>query len=145
MLESLHTGVVDETRATGGPLTEGIAEAVEEILAWRAALRKRVLRHADERGSEFSRSEVAFDLAREFCALYAAAACFWMWAHNRDVPNVAARADVTLLSLQRLLRRHGRQVPPRDPTADVLDRLLEMHREGRLFSAFCIPLGTRER
>ena len=143
-LDSLHSAVVEQTRATGGPHAEGIAEAVGGMLAWRTGLGERVLRHSAELGSEFSSTEVAFDLAREYCALHAAATCFWIWRHNRNLPGVAVRADVTLLALQRLLRRHGRPVPPGNPSPDVLDWLLAMHRENDLFSVLRIPLGNRE-
>jgi hypothetical protein len=142
-LDALHPGIVAETRAAGGPYAEGIAEAAGGILAWRTGLRERVLRHSAELGSEFSRSEVGFELAREYSALHAAATCFWFFAVNRDVSEVAVRADVTLLALQRLLRRHGRPVPPGNPSADVIDWLLETHRENHLFSTLRIPLGSR--
>jgi len=144
VLDSMHPGVVQETRAIGGPCAEGLAEAVGGILAWRTGLRERVLAAVDARGAAFAKTAAALDLAAEFSGLYAAAACYWFWVHNRDVAAVDTCADVTLLALQRLLRRHGRPAPPHDTASEVLERLLTMHREEQLFSALRIPLGTRE-
>jgi hypothetical protein len=133
-------------REIEGPCADGILAVLSEILAWQDDFRERVLHHADELGSDFSRSQNASDLAREYCALHASASCIWMWLHNREnLSGVVRRGDVTLLAVQRLLQRHGRTAVGRVASADVHDWMHDMHGNALLFSCLRVPLGTTRR
>ena len=146
VLDPLRAGTVERLREIEGSSADGILAVLSETLAWLDEFRERVLHHADELGSDFPRSQRAFDLAREYCALHASASCMWIWLHNREnFSGIVRRGDVTLLAMQRLLQRHGRTAAVHTRDAHIHDWLHDMHRTAHLFSCLRIPLGTTRR
>lgn len=132
-----------------GEREERVRARAGEVLAALAALDREVLaiQAGDPAGDD--KSPELFELARRYCALYAAAACIQLWIHNRDdFDDWFSRGEWLLLCLGRILLGLGF---PRDEEADrwaasAVERLLFLAREDRSFSIVPIRLaGAAER
>ena len=120
-----------------------LSELRQEFLEQQQALMN-LRRHS---GSVFNQPVQLFELARRHCVLHAAAACWWMWLFNREsLGDFFARGEWLVLGLNRLLadlqpwrwaffNRHER---------NVSEYLLELQKDGRLFSILPLNLADRE-
>jgi len=120
-----------------------LSELRQEFLEQQQALMN-LRRHS---GSVFNQPVQLFELARRHCVLHAAAACWWMWLFNREsLGDFFARGEWLVLGLNRLLadlqpwrwaffNRHER---------NVSQYLLELQKDGRLFSILPLALAGRE-
>lgn len=94
-------------------------------------------------GKEAAQSAELFDLAKQYCAISAAASCVHLFLHGRESMAPQLRSPVVLLvCLERLLRQfhpNRRVTGPEEMTA-VAEAMLFAHREPRLFSLRDYPL-----
>lgn len=90
-----------------------------------------------EQGRRAAQSAELYDLAKQYSAVSAAAACVHLHLHGRDSFAPALRSPAVLLvCLERLLRRFHPtlRVTGPDDIAFVAEVMAEAHRTGRLFS-----------
>ncbi|MFE6285159.1 acyl-CoA dehydrogenase family protein [Streptomyces sp. NPDC057877] len=93
--------------------------------------------HAEQGGRAASQSAELYDLAKQYTAVAAGAACVHLFLHGRDSFAPALRSPaVLLLCLERLLRRFHptRTVTGPDDIAEVARIMTDAHGEGRLFA-----------
>jgi alkylation response protein AidB-like acyl-CoA dehydrogenase len=125
----------------------GRAADLAESLAGEA---RRMRADLDELTARYGTRDTAtsaelFDLAKQYCTLFAVASCVHLWAHGRS--SLAAEVDdgavllVCLERLRQLLHPTGR-VTGAAEDAVVARAMLAMHAGGRLFALRPIPLGA---
>jgi hypothetical protein len=120
-----------------------LSELRQEFLEQQQALMN-LKRHS---GSVFNQPVQLFELARRHCALHAAAACWWMWLFNREsLGDFFARGEWLVLGLNRLLAdlRPWRWAFFNHHERNVSQYLLELQKDGQLFSILPIALAGRE-
>jgi hypothetical protein len=90
------------------------------------------------RGRDYGKSPEMFELAKNYCALHAAASCVHTWLHNRRALGpFFARGEWLALALERLLRplEGGRAARlPASWAESAAEELSRLFREDRLFS-----------
>jgi hypothetical protein len=94
-------------------------------------------------GRDGSDSAALFDLAERHAALFAAAVCVQLWWYNRDrVDAFFASAEWLVVCLDRALQRAGpgNALEP-FTTEPLLERLLQLDRQGLTTSLFPVPRG----
>lgn len=112
---------------------QGQAEAIGRSLE--------VLR-AELSGRPARRSWELFELSRRYGALFTACAILQLWLHNRQaVDEFFEKGEWVALCLHRLLGN----TPARHPLERVAEaRMLELHRQNRMFSLFDFALAERQ-
>jgi alkylation response protein AidB-like acyl-CoA dehydrogenase len=105
-----------EGRLPAAPLMASrLTSLVAEVKSRWRALRERVEAAHQRRGVDFARSVEAFDLARDYCVLHAAAAALQLWLGSRHLfDGFFAGAEWLALGVRRLLR-----ADPRSPVPDA--------------------------
>ena len=92
-------------------------------------------------------SPAAFETARRYCAMHAAATCLQMWVWNRqNLGSFFSNGTWLVLALERLLRDHLgllRDSPHASSSSmdEVSEELLRLHREDRQFSMTGLQLA----
>ena len=127
-------------------LLRGAADrhTAEFVVALVRALRSAIAEHdrlvldaAAKRGAHFLASPACFQLAKRFCALFAAASCILVWHHNREtLGGFSAHSEWLALALHRLLASLCLALPAPPPAiaAGVMHELLTLYREHRSFA-----------
>lgn len=99
-------------------------------------------------GQAFGRSPETFELAEDYCLIYAAATCLHTWLHNRQaLAPFFARGEWLALALERLLRSlGGRRAAQQGSYAEsAAEELSRLFREGKLFSIVPLQLACQGR
>jgi alkylation response protein AidB-like acyl-CoA dehydrogenase len=127
-------------------------EDTNRILAIGELLLQAIAEHqAAFLGAEFEhghrQSAAMFRTARKYCGLHAAASCLHMWVWNRSKSeSFFARGKWLARALGRIL---APSVDIRDheffeaPRKEILEELMRLHHENRMFSISAARLGTR--
>lgn len=116
---------------------ESVADLGERVLAALARLRDRTASVRERYGTGRAEAAETFALAKEYCALVAAAAYLHLQHHGaRTIDPRLARPEVAVVVVTRQLRRCEDGPPAPDATdVEVVARALEsMHSSGSLFS-----------
>lgn len=136
------TALRKEAADTGEELLERCAQAGEDLLA---ELHRIAAEHGElvtALGRRAGQSAEVFDLAEQYCTVWAAAACVHLYLHGRDgfAPELRSPA-VLLLCLERMLRRFrpSRRLSGPQEAEAVASVLLGRHAHGRLFSFRDLP------
>ena len=124
-------------------IVESSEALVAEMETWRRALAELISRE----GQAFSTTPEAFELARRYIMLHAAATCLYLWLHNRnEFDEFFARGEWLVLCLDRLLR----QFQPRRPAPtsafveNIAQQMMSLYEENRLFSLIPTQLAHFE-
>lgn len=162
--QQLFSRGVDDTVLTLPAAATALRKAATEAAGEDAALLERCAdaaatiagelhRMADEhraltaaRGREAGQSDELFDLAKQYCTIWAAGACVRLYLHGRDSVQPALRSPAVLLvCLERLLRRFRPQQRATGPEeiATVAEVLLDRHRSGQPFAFLGFPEPAR--
>ncbi|HEY9646600.1 MAG TPA: acyl-CoA dehydrogenase family protein [Chroococcidiopsis sp.] len=121
----------------------GVEPAVLEAIVTLAEMVVDELNDLDQQIADFSfqfghdQSPEAFDLAKHYCVLHAAAACVHMWVYNRtQLGTFFASGEWLALSLRRLLLtfRRERDLPARIDDSAIAQEMLRLFESERLFS-----------
>lgn len=91
-----------------------------------------------------NKSYELFELAEMYCGLHAAAACFQMWKHNRDLlGEFFANGEWLALCFDRLLGKYQPSAarPPAQLYENVLSHVLKLYESGRLISLLPFELA----
>jgi len=99
-------------------------------------------------GRSFHGSPEHFELARRYCLLHAAAACFHLWVHNRQqLGDFFARGEWLVLALDKLLTNLRSQTIPLQHRyrENMAHELLRLYREDLLFSIVPLQLALKEK
>ena len=137
-----------------GPGHQGVSPPDPETLAALLARARDLARHLDALGQEAARlardralrrrTFEAFELARRYCTLFAAASSLHLWTHGRHRLDAwGAGGSWLLLCLDRLLSPlEGAPSPARPGLIDAAAaRLLALHDGERAFALVPLPLG----
>jgi len=114
-----------------------LQEQISAVLAELAALDQRRAALQMAQGRSCERSPEMFELAEQYSALHAAAACVRLWLHNRGhLGAFFARGAWLVVALDRLLRRFAPLRPglPAPYRQAVADELVRLHTQQQLFS-----------
>src|SRR5215213_6057656 len=115
---------------------------IEEVGTQEAALQKILSRDSHMRG----KSPELFDLAKNYSALFAGAACVHMWLHNREsFGDYFARGEWLALALERIHQRlggHDNQGIEARYEVGAAAELERLHAEQRLFSFLPFQLAV---
>jgi alkylation response protein AidB-like acyl-CoA dehydrogenase len=128
-----------------GEVLQHLHELIDAVTSEVDALESRCATLKLQHGRAFSRSPELFDLAAQYSALHAAAACVHFWVHNRrDLGEFFARGEWLVVALDRLLRRFHPVRPPLPPTyrQAVADHLLHLHTTDQQFSLVPLQLAA---
>jgi alkylation response protein AidB-like acyl-CoA dehydrogenase len=148
--DDLLAGLEDAVAAVPGAAAGLPAEARQRLAGGAARLRDEArelgLLALARRGhrNAYDQPAQAFDLARRYCTVAAAAACLRVWLHNRSWAGAfLAEGEWLALALHRLLPPPGPGglALPTDGTERCVAELLRLHRENRLFSAIPFQLA----
>lgn len=123
-----------------GEVVELSEALLVEIEAWHRALAELISRE----GQAFSTAPEAFELARRYITLHAAAACVYLWLHNRSELNeFFARGEWLALCLNRLLIMFQPRRPalPAEFIENVMQQMKRLYEEDRLFSVIPMQLA----
>lgn len=137
-----------ETERAGAAtaVIEALRRAREEMARWPAELD--AIREGY--GPSAGRSAALYEVAEEYCVVYALCACVGLWLMRReDADSFFARGDWVVEAARRLGERLGgaarRTDPPRDTTGAVFEELCRRARDAEMFSVVPVALGRRGR
>jgi alkylation response protein AidB-like acyl-CoA dehydrogenase len=127
LVQSLPTALEQLTDPRFAPFTAQLAEEAEQLHA----------EMADLRPTAREVPAMAYELARRYTVLFAAAGCVQLWLHNRTADDSPFWRDGDWLRAA-LIRLLGQLRPggdlPADLVAELTERLRHQHKAGRLFS-----------
>ncbi|PYC87368.1 acyl-CoA dehydrogenase [Streptomyces tateyamensis] len=128
LVQSLPAALAELTDPHFAPLAAALAEQAEQLHTEMAELRP----------SAREVPAMAYELARRYTVLFAAAGCVQLWLHNRTADDSPfwQHGDWLRAALIRLLGQLGAGSGelPADLVAELTERLRHQHKAGRLFS-----------